>query len=153
MSDIKQPRPKRPTPAPETNAAPEVPSLPEPPVIAALPAPTSRLRPATAGADVLLAAYRRTLASVGESQSAVASDVTAMALEMNGLARASLTAASETMVALFGAKSLANAVEIQLGFARRSLDALAGGSTKLGELGLRLATDATRPMLAPFAAK
>ena len=100
----------------------------------------------------MFAAYHRTIASIGESQTAVASNVTAMALEMNGLAHANLTAASEGMAALFGAKSLVDAIEIQLGFARRSLDAMVGGSAKLGEIGLRLANDAAKPMLEPFSA-
>jgi hypothetical protein len=41
-------------------------------------------------------------------------------------------------------------VEIQIGFARRSLGAIVDGSTRLGELGLRLANTATKPVLGPF---
>jgi hypothetical protein len=71
---------------------------------------------------------------------------------MSGLTRANLTAASDGMTAFLSARSLVDAVEAQLGFARRSLDTLAGGSTRLGELGLRLASDAAKPALRPFAA-
>jgi hypothetical protein len=108
------------------------------------------LRPQQAGADKLFAAYWETLASIGQAQAAMASNVTAIALEMSGLARSNLTAAGDSVAALFGAKSLADAVEIQLGFARRSLDAVAEGSTRLGEIGLRLANDAAKPVLGRF---
>ena len=81
---------------------------------------------------------------------AVASDMTAMALEMSSLAASSLTAAGDGVAALLAARSLVDAVEAQLGFARRSIDAMAGGSTRVGELGLRLANDAAKSMLRPL---
>jgi hypothetical protein len=143
MSDDKEPKVKR-VPA----VAKATPALPEPASVVALPLPMRRRAPG----DTFLATYQRMLTSMSESQSAVASDVTEMTLEMNGLALANLTAASESLAALFGAKSLVDAVQIQLGFARRSLDAMVDGSTKLGEIGLRLANDATKPMLTPLAA-
>jgi phasin protein len=167
MSDEKQGRAKRAAAPQQTGpetaaAAPEtlqpattlpepepVAALPEPEARAALPAPVPELRH---GADRYFAAYRATLASIGESQAAIASDVTVMALEMSGLAHSNLTAAGDGVTALLRARSLVDVVEAQLGFARCSLDALAGGSTRLGELGLRLASDAAKPMLRPFVA-
>jgi Phasin protein len=128
---------------PEQTAA-----LPQPEARVALPAPVPEL---PHGVDRYFAAYRAMLASIGESQAAVASDVTAMALEMSGLARSNLTAAGDGVTAFLGACSLVDAVEAQLRFARRSLDAFAGGSTRLGELGLRVASDAAKPILRPFA--
>ncbi|HVH77858.1 MAG TPA: phasin family protein [Stellaceae bacterium] len=98
-------------------------------------------------ADKLLNACRATLASIGASQAAIASDITAMALEVSGLARSNLTAAGDSMTALFQAKSLVDAVEIQFGLARRSLDAMVGGSTKIGEIGLHLMSEAAKPIL------
>ena len=157
MSDERQAKAKRaasspqivsetPIPAPET-AEPAV-ALPEPEPRAALPMPRPEM---PRGADRCFAAYRATLASISESQAAIASDMTAMALEMSGLARSNLTAAGDSVAAFLSARSLVDAVEAQLGFARRSLDTLAGGSTRLGELGLRLANDAAKPMLRPLA--
>jgi hypothetical protein len=154
MSEEKQVRARRiasppkaaakPVAAPEPAVALSTPlPVPEPKI--ALPAPIRR-QPQV-GAEKLYAAYQETLARIGESQTAIASDVAALALEMSGLARSNLTAATESMTALFGAKSLVEAVEIQLGFARRSLDAIASGSTRLGEIGLRLANEAAKPML------
>jgi hypothetical protein len=98
------------------------------------------------------ATYRATLASISESQAAIASGAAALGLEMTGLTRSYLTAAGDSAVAFFTARNLVDAVEAQLGFARRSIDALAGGSTRLGEVGLRLADDAAKPVFRSFAA-
>jgi hypothetical protein len=143
MSDNKPIKARRPAPV-----AKEFSALPESAAVVTLPVPARR-RPS---GDAFLSTYQKTFAAISESQSAVTADFTALVFEMNGLAHANLTAASESMAALFAAKSLADAVEIQLGFARRSFDALVDGSTKLGEIGLRLANDAAKPMLTPFAA-
>ena len=158
MSDEKQPRFKRAAPAPQTadefTAPPlEAPqtapaALPEPAVKLALPAPVPK---PSYGADGYFAAYRAALASIGESQMAVASDMTAMALEMSGLARTSLTAAGDSLAALLMTRSFVDAVETQLGFVRRSIDTMAGGSKRIGEIGLRLANDAAKPVLRPIA--
>jgi len=157
MSDEKQGDAKRAAAPQQTDpeiaeAMPETPqpavALPEPEARATLPAPIPEL---PHGADRYFVAYRAMLASIGESQAAIASGVTAMALEMSGLARSNLTAAGDGVTALLRARSLVDAVEAQLGFAHRSLDAFAGGSTRFGELGLRLASDAAKPMVRPFA--
>lgn len=134
----------KPTPAVEAAEA-----LPAPEQLATLPAPVPETQRAT---DRYFAAYRATLASIGESQAAIASDMTAFALEMSGFARSNLTAAGDSVTAMLTARSLVDAVEVQLGFARRSLDALADGSTRLGEIGLRLANDAAKPMARSLAA-
>ncbi|HTW54324.1 MAG TPA: phasin family protein [Stellaceae bacterium] len=157
MSDEKQNRTKRAAAPQQTESetavmaseTPEPAALPPPEARMALPAPVPEWR---YGAERYFAAYRATLASIGESQAAIASDVTAMALEMSGLARSNLTAAGDGVTAFLSARSLVDAVEAQLGFARRTLDAFASGSTRLGELGLRLVSDATKPMTKPFAA-
>jgi len=167
MSEDKQPKIKRiaaPKPAAEPVvsapseaemmpiAAPPAPdpvaALPAPEPVAALPAPIQHQQQTSA--DKLLNACHATLASICASQAAIASDMTAMALEIGGLTRSNLTAAGDSVTALLGSRSLVDTVEIQLGFARHSLDAMVGGSTKLAELGLRLANDATKPMLRPF---
>ena len=125
-------------------------ALPAPPMpVAALPAP---IRPQPPSADKLLNACHATLASICASQTAIASDVTAMALEIGGLTRSNLTAAGDSVTALLGSRSLADTVEIQLGLARSSLAAMIDGSTKLARIGLRLANDAAKPVLGPFPA-
>jgi hypothetical protein len=154
MNNEKQARAKRGAPMPQTAAEPvpaaEAPqataSAPEFEANPALPAPVPKME---RGADSYFTAYRATLASFGESQMAVASDMTAMALEMSSLAASSLMAAGDGVAALLTARSPADAVEAHVVFARRSIDAMAGGSTRIGELGLRLANDAAKSMLRP----
>jgi hypothetical protein len=131
------------------------------PQIAAAPPPVVALPPSVLpaeaqprqqnAADELFSAYRDTFLALGESQRAVASGIRALALEMAGLARANLTVAGESAVALAGASNFTDAVEIQLGFARRGFDVLVSGSTRIGEIGARLASDASRPIVAPLA--
>jgi len=150
MSDQKQVKPRRAAPAPKAAPPPAAPVIFTPEPVAALPVPMRR-RPES-GADRFFTACQLTLASIGEAQTAMASDVRAMALEMSGLARSSLTAAGDNAAALLASRSFGDAVQIQLGFARRSFDAMVDGSTKLGELGLRLASDATKPITRPFSA-
>jgi hypothetical protein len=160
MSEDKQAKVKRtiapkPTAEPVVSAMPEAEAapaavLPEPEPVVAPPVPMPRRQ--QAGADKLLNACYATLASICASQTAIASDMTAMALEIGGLTRSNLTAAGDSVTALFGTRSVVDAVEIQLGFARRSLDAMVDGSTKLTEIGLRLANDAAKPILRPFTA-
>jgi hypothetical protein len=148
MSEEKQTRTKRVAPA-HAAVIEVAPVLPPPAPIPALPGPAS-FRGPDFGGDKLFAAYRAALASFGASQAAFASDVAAMALEIGGLAGSGLTAAGDGIAALASARSLAEAVEIQLGFASRTLDAMTAGSTKLGEIGLRLANGAVKPILGSF---
>lgn len=134
--------------APVPEAAPAVVALPE---LEAKPALPARIPEPPRAADRYLAAYHATLASIGESQVALASDITAMALEMSGFARSSLTVAGDSVSALLTARNLVDAVEAQFGFALRSIDAMAGGSKRIGEIGVRLANDAAKPLLRPIA--
>ena len=138
-------------PPPQTKKiAAETAPRPAEKIAAVIALPQPMRRPPQGAADQLLAAYRTTLASVGESQRAVASGVSALALEMTGLAQATLTEAGDSAAALAGARSLADAVEIQFGFVRRSFASLIAGSTRLSEIGARLASEASRPIVAPL---
>ncbi|HWB52041.1 MAG TPA: phasin family protein [Stellaceae bacterium] len=118
--------------------------------------PTALLPPAAATEvqrqpDKLLELCQATLASIGASQTAIASDLTAMALELGEIARSNLTATGDSVTALTGARTMVDAVEIQLGLARRSLAAIATGSGRLSEIGLHLVSGAAKPFLAPLA--
>lgn len=123
-----------------------VPPVPQP---AEIPAMAHR-RSAAAGEELLAFGHTALLAVV-ESQAAMARGFEAMAKEMTGIARTGLAAASDGAEALLGARSFADAVEAQLGFARRSCDAWIGGTVKLTEIGLRAANEASRPMLSRLA--
>jgi len=59
-----------------------------------------------------------------------------------------ISVAAESATAMLGAKTLAQAIEINFGFAHRSLDRAIEGSAKLSEIGVRLAAEASRPILA-----
>lgn len=157
MSDEKQPKAKRPvTPLQSsemavpmgTEPASSAEALPAPQPLVALPAPVTEVRRA---ADRGLSVYHATVAAIGESQAAIASDLTAMALEMSAVTRSNLTAAGDGLTAMLSARSFADLVEAQLGVARRSLNALAEGSARLGEIGRRLADDAAKPVTKAFA--
>jgi hypothetical protein len=52
---------------------------------------------------------------------------------------------------MLGVKTLSDAIDVNAGFACSSLDALVGGSAKLSELGVKLATEAPRPFLHSWA--
>lgn len=138
-------------PLPAPSAAPERPrpeTMPELPAPEALPAPVAAAP--QAGASSLVSAYQETLASLGRTQAAMVSDMAAAALEVGSQARSNLTAAGDSATALLKARSLGDAVEIQFGFARRSLDAMVASSTRLGEIGLRLANEAAKPVFGRF---
>lgn len=85
--------------------------------------------------------------ALAESQSAMARGFEAVADEVAGLTRSGITAATETAKAMLGAKTFAEAIEINAGFARRSFNAMIGGTAKLSEIGVKAATDAARPVL------
>jgi hypothetical protein len=102
-------------------------------------------------ADDMFAACCGTMAGIGESQRAVVSGIKALALAMSDLAHANLTVAGDSATAMVGARNFTAAVEIQLGFARRSFDSLLAGSARLSEIGVRLTREASRPIVAPLA--
>src|SRR5215469_2519898 len=88
---------KKPMTAPES-----IPQLPPPDPAAAMP---PRISTATApGRDKLLDACHATLASVGASQRAVAFEATAMTLELDTMARATLSATLDGVTALLRSK-------------------------------------------------
>lgn len=118
--------------------------------IVAAPAPQPIRQPAQSTSENMLSTYRTALASFGDSQRAVAGGVKAMTLEMTGLAHAAVTDAGNSAAAMIRAKSLTDAVAIQLDFARRSVAAMIAGSARLSEIGVQLATDASRPIVAPL---
>ena len=103
------------------------------------------------GVDEMIAVYRGAVEAIGESQRAFASGVNALALELAGMARAGITETGDSAAALAGARNLTEAVEIQLGFARRGIEAMLAGSARLSEIGVRLSTEATRPIVARLA--
>jgi hypothetical protein len=152
MSEAKA---KRAAPAipPAASASPPAPALPAAIPVVPSPAeiPVVARRRAEAASKDMLAFGRATLAIVAESQAAMARGFEAVALEMTGLARSGIATAGDSATALLGAKTLADAMEAQIGFARRSIDTLIGGTARLTEIGVRLANETTRPILSRVA--
>jgi hypothetical protein len=156
MSDTPASKAKRPAPAAKEPIAAAVPTA-EPAALPAntagpvvsLPAPARRRM--QNAADAMFTNYRSAMTAVGESQRAVASGIKDLALEVTDLASTNLTAAGESAAALIGARNVAAAFEIQLDFARRSLETMLTGSARLSEIGVRLANEAARPIVAPLA--
>lgn len=88
-----------------------------------------------------------TMSAFAASQAAIVRGFEAMATEMAGLAHSGFTAVADSATALLGAKTLADAIEVQAGFARRSVDAAIDSSAKLSEIGVRLTTEASQPLI------
>jgi hypothetical protein len=147
MSETKDSKPKRPA-GPSIAASEPVEAAKKIAPVTALPQPVRR---ATKTApEHLLGTYRDTLASVGEAQHALAKGMTALALEMTELAQAALTEAGDSTAALIRAGNLSAAVEIQLGYSQRSVASLIASTARLSEIGMRLMTEASRPIVAPL---
>jgi hypothetical protein len=90
---------------------------------------------------------REVFAALIQSQTAVARGLEALSVEVTGLAISGIDAATRTATDMLGVKTLSDAIEVNAGFTRSSFDALVGGSAKLSELGMKLATEASQPIL------
>jgi hypothetical protein len=90
---------------------------------------------------------RETFAALVQSQTAVARGLEALTAEMTGLAISGIDVAARTATDMLGVKTLSDAMEVNAGFTRSSFDTLFGGSAKLSELGVKLAAEASHPIL------
>ena len=90
---------------------------------------------------------REVFAALVQSQTALARGLEAMSVEVTELAISGIDAATRTATDMLGVKTLSDAIEVNAGFTRSSFDALVGGSAKLSELGMKLATEASQPIL------
>jgi hypothetical protein len=116
---------------------------PAPPSVAATPRHA-------APADDMFAYGQQAWAALAEAQAAAARGFEALVGEINTLTRSEMAAATNSATAMLGVKTLAEAVEVNLGYARRSFDALIGSSAKLSEIGVKAAAEASRPILTRF---
>jgi hypothetical protein len=82
-----------------------------------------------------------------DAQSALARSFEAVAVEVTSLSRFGIAAATDATKAVLGAKTFAEVVEINAGFARRSFDVTLAGAAKLSEIGVKAATEALRPII------
>jgi hypothetical protein len=70
---------------------------------------------------------------------------------MAGLALSGINVLARTATKLLAVKTLSDAIEVNAGFTCSSLEALVGGSAKLSELGVKLATETSQPLFGQLA--
>jgi hypothetical protein len=91
-------------------------------------------------------------AAFTEAQAALARGFEQIAAEAAGTTRSVLATAAEAAIALLGARTFSEAVEINAALARRGLDAMIAGSARLSEIGAKTAGDASQPVLSRLGA-
>ena len=130
-----------------TDAAVVVASVvPEPPEPEGEPAPATSVPPPMPAPEF----GRDALSALIESQAAVARGLNELTAEMAALARGGLDAAARGAGDMLSAKTFADAVKINALLAHQSFDALVGGTARLSEIGVRVAAEASRPILLQF---
>jgi len=97
--------------------------------------------------DEIARLARAAFAALAESQAALARGLTAMSDAMAGLARSGFDIAAGTATDTLGVKTLSDAYRVNARFACRSVGSWLDGSARLSGLGLRLADEASRPIL------
>jgi len=165
MSDVKPRRvardmaPVEPSPAATTGEAivgepapmvtPEAASIPEPPPAIAA-AMTEPMPPPAIAAAAEAAAD--SWSTVADAQSALTRGFEQFAVELAGMTRTGMVAGTDAALAMLAARTVAEAVEINAGLARRGVDAMIAGSARLSEIGLKTMAEASTPLLAQFGA-
>ena len=100
--------------------------------------------------EILTDVGRQNFAAFFESQTALARGLKTLSTEITGLALAGVDAAARTATDALSVRTIADAIEVNAGFTRRSFDALMVGSAKLSEVGLKVAAEAWHPLLTHF---
>jgi hypothetical protein len=90
--------------------------------------------------------------ALAEVQAAFARGFEEITVEMTGIARSGIAAAADAAMAMLGARTFAETVEINAGLARRGADAMIEGSARLSDIGVKAASEASRPILSRFGA-
>ena len=127
--------------ASEAPAAPQAVAAPRFVVRQPVPAPEPE------SVESVAAAADHVWDALTEVQAAFARGFAEAAIEMTGMTRSGVAAAADAAVAMLGVRTLAEAVEINTGLARRGADAVIEGSARLSEIGVAAMTEATRPIL------
>ena len=127
-------------------ATPSIGALPPPPSIGSLP-PV----PKSANRDFPGHFEGDAAAALAQSQAALARGLQALSAEMAGLALSGMNVLASTATKLLAVKTLSDAIEVNAGFTRSSLETLVGGSAKLSELGVKLAAETSQPLFGQLA--
>jgi phasin family protein len=88
------------------------------------------------------------LDAVVQSNTVIAKGLEEISRELMSYAQASLESAASVTKALFGAKTLQDVIALNNDFAKTSLDTFLANSTKLGDMGLKVANQALEPISA-----
>ena len=118
------------------------------PAIVAEPAPQE----AAAAVEPMPAAMDDAWTAFAEMQAALARSFEEIAVEMTGMTQSGIAATADAATAMLGARTFAEAVEINAGLVRRRADAMIEGSTRLSEIGVKAVTQISRPFLSRFGA-
>lgn len=86
-------------------------------------------------------------AALVQSQTAMARGLEALSAELAGLALSGIDAAARTATDILAVRTLSDAIELNAGFTRNGFHALLDGSARLSELGVKLAAEASQPIL------
>jgi hypothetical protein len=127
-------------------ATPSIGALPPPPSIGSLPP-----APKSANRDFPGHFEGDAAAALAQSQAALARGLEALSAEMAGLALSGMNVLASTATKLLAVKTLSDAIEVNAGFTRSSLETLVGGSAKLSELGVKLAAETSQPLFGQLA--
>jgi hypothetical protein len=102
---------------------------------------------ACAFSDVFADFGSQNFAAFIQSQAALARGLEALRVEMTELTLSGLDTAARTATDMLAVKTIADAIEVNAGFTKRNFDTLLGGSAKLSELGVKVANEASQPIL------
>lgn len=137
-------------PAPQA-APPAAPSVVEAAApVEPAPAEPAAAKPAAeagAPADLFALFGGEAEAAFASAQASLARGVSAVGGEMLQLARVGVDNAAQSATGLLAARTVADAIEVNAGFARSSFDALVDASARLGELAVQMAADSAQPLL------
>ena len=108
---------------------------------------------ATAAPTAMLSGYeeladlgRENFAAVLRANAALTEGLEAIGKEVMGYARSSLENAAEAATALLAAKTFEDVVQLNTDFAKASLERMIERSTKLSEMGAKVANEALAPL-------
>lgn len=90
---------------------------------------------------------RNPFAALAQSQAALTRGWGVLSAELAGMALSGIDTAARTATQMLSVKTLSDAIAVNAGFTCSNFDTLVGGSTKLSELGVKLASEATQPFL------
>jgi len=98
--------------------------------------------------DVLADFGRQNFTALIQSQTALVRGLEALSAEITGLALSGIDAATRAATDVLAVKTLADAIEVNSGFTKRNFDTLIGRSARWLELGVKVATEVSQPILA-----